>query len=160
MAAGDTTVGSTPSGTPNCLSSDRSRWRRSAVSVDLSNWLRLPLHRFLTSTPYGRKCLVPCGEDLRVWKQIVEHVLPWTNHNHTFALGQYVAPTSRKDRVRYLGKNNDRISCREIFTILSGDPAAPARHLAEVKHRDVTISPIESNCSRYPRSSTRRAYLI
>ena len=108
---------------------------------NLSNCLRRPLQRFLTQfvlMPYCRKCLVPCGEDLRVPQQIVEHVLAWTDHNHTFALSQCqaklnVAPTGRKDRVRYLGKNNDRISCHEVFTILTGDPEAPARHLAEVK---------------------------
>src|SRR5260370_34411398 len=58
---------------------------------DLSNWLRLPLQRFLTQcvlTPYCRKCLVLCGEDLRVRQQIMEHVLAWTDDNHTFASSQ------------------------------------------------------------------------
>jgi hypothetical protein len=106
----------------------------------LSNGL-LRLPRFLTKpvlTPYCRKCLVPCGEDLRVRQQIVEHVLAWTDYYHPFALSQReaklnVAPTGRKDRVLDFGKNNDRISCHEIFTIVSGDPETPARLLAEVK---------------------------
>ena len=38
-------------------------------------------------------------------------------------------------------------------------PKLQLRILRKSSHRDVTVSPIESNCSRYPQSSTRRAYL-
>jgi hypothetical protein len=34
---------------------------------------------------------------------------------------------------RYLGKNNDLISCHEVFAIFSGNFVAPARHLAVIK---------------------------
>src|ERR1700722_774925 len=37
---------------------------------------------------YCRKCLIPSGEHLRVRQQIVEHVLAWTDDNHTFILSQ------------------------------------------------------------------------
>src|SRR5271166_4176797 len=40
--------------------------------------------------------------------------------------------------------------------------AIPELHLGFLRkssHREVTVSPIESNCSRYALSSTRRAYL-
>src|SRR5271166_6569180 len=40
--------------------------------------------------------------------------------------------------------------------------AIPELHLGLLRkssHREVTVSPIESNCSRYVHSSTRRAYL-
>jgi hypothetical protein len=167
MGPDDTTIGRTPYGVSGTILNRTDRVEEVRPSGwDLSNCLRLPLQRFLTQcvpTPYCRKCLVPCGEDLRVRQQIVEHVLAWTDDNHTFALSQCqaklnVAPTGRKDRVRYLGKNNDRISCHEVFACRA-IPQLQQGILRKSSHRDVTVSPIESNCSRYPQSSTRRAYL-
>jgi hypothetical protein len=52
--------------------------------------------------------------------------------HHIFQLESELNVAGRKDRVRYLGKYNDRISY-EVFTIFSGNAVAPARHLAEVK---------------------------